>query len=415
MSTIHRDPRNPVSGELIIGVARMIGIDVVNEPNFLWIAEEAASAPIPPDWQEYENENGETMYYNKRTKKLQKIHPIIGKYMQYYHKAKAFTKVVTQPVEAVDPTSAKLATVVGDVMTRVNRGLPPVTPAILEQLCVLLKVQTNEECYLSRAVKQTVEAYVEKRFNLSHLLDDLRNPLAYLRHVRRSQTKVDVIKQPTEVEMCVECEEKSAVLKCEQCKDFFCQDCYNSTHATGKRRGHITSDVEQLVCASCDRMVATCQCVQCGLFYCDQCFVSTHAARPELHNHLKRVINGLVCLECEHFNATVLCEDCVDLFCTECFIKLHQRGRRRQHVHLTIDNTGQVFRGGFLVPPEEAQILIDKARSTAEAGPWLAFKDDDFHTYWYHLAKKTTTSVSPFEEATTIDGGAPRVAGAVGN
>lgn len=33
------------------------------------------------------------------------------------------------------------------------------------------------------------------------------------------------------------------------------------------------------------------------------------AARPDLRNHLKRVINGLVCLECEHYNASVLCED----------------------------------------------------------------------------------------------------------
>ncbi len=86
---------------------------------------------------------------------------------------------------------------------------------------------------------------------------------------------------------------------------------------------------------------------------------------------MKRIINGLVCLECEHYNASVLCEDCVDLFCTECFIKLHRKGKRRQHVHLTIDNTGQVFRGGFLVPPEEAQVLTDRARSTAESGPWV--------------------------------------------
>ena len=31
--------------------------------------------------------------------------------------------------------------------------------------------------------------------------------------------------------------------------DYFCQDCFNATHATGKRRGHITEDIEQLVCA----------------------------------------------------------------------------------------------------------------------------------------------------------------------
>eukprot|EP00971_Amphidinium_carterae_P223427 4433025-Amphidinium_carterae.1 len=39
---------------------------------------------------------------------------------------------------------------------------------------------------------------------------------------------------------------------------------------------------------------ATCQCVQCGLFYSDEGFLYVHAfdaARPDLRNHLKRVIN----------------------------------------------------------------------------------------------------------------------------
>ena len=36
-----------------------------------------------------------------------------------------------------------------------------------------------------------------------------------------------------------------------------------------------------------------------------------------------------------------------------------------------------MFRGGFLVPPEEAQVLTDRARSTAESGPYVGFKDDN--------------------------------------
>merc|ERR1712151_1317206 len=90
---------------------------------------------------------------------------------------------------------------------------------------------------------------------------------------------------PTSIVMCQECEKKAAVVKCEQCKDYFCQDCFNSTHATGKRRAHITSDVEQLVCAAYEDRVATCQCVQCGLFYSDEGFTYVHssdASRPDL-------------------------------------------------------------------------------------------------------------------------------------
>merc|ERR1711881_326126 len=261
-----------------------------------------------------------------------------------YHKQKSFTKMVSQA-----PSS---------------------------------EVDSAEEFFLVRCLKQSLEAYVEKRFHLGTLVQDMMEPLDFLRRIRKQQVKVDIIRKPDSIVMCQECEAKSAVVKCEQCKDFFCQDCFNATHATGKRRGHITADVEQLVCAAYDDRVATCQCIQCGLFYSDQGFADIHASRPELHNHLKRVINGLVCLECEHFNASVLCEDCVDLFCTECFIKLHRKGKRRQHVHLTIDNTGQIFRGGFLVPPLEAEVLKDRARSTVESGPWLQFRDDNQQMYW---------------------------------
>ncbi len=66
------------------------------------------------------------------------------------------------------------------------------------------------------------------------------------------------------------------------------------------------------------------------------------------------------------------------------------------HVPVLIDDRGEVWRGGVPVPPEDAQALIDKAKQTAEGGPWLAFKDDQLNTYWYHLRDKVTTVKSPY-------------------
>lgn len=390
-------PAAPVSAEMIVGIAALLGIDPINQPEYLWIAEQCARAPLPEGWKQFVNEDDITMYYHGATKKLQKTHPLIEQYCALFHKSRSYVKICEEEVtkSKLDTDSTKLSVAITEILNRVTQGLSPCTPEIFVKLAELLSIDTNDDFFLCRCLKQTLEAYVEKQFNLGSILTDLKDPLAFLRSIRMKQVKVDIIKKPEHVIVCTECEEKSAVVKCEQCKDYFCQDCFNATHATGKRRAHITCDVEQLVCASCDNQVATSQCIQCGLFYCDQCFAATHASRPELHNHLQRVINGLVCLECEHYNASVLCEDCCDLFCTECFIKLHRKGKRRQHIHLTIDNTGQVFRGGFLVPPEEAQILTDRARSTTESGPWLAFKDDNNETYWYHIKDKISTRTDP--------------------
>jgi hypothetical protein len=393
--------------DAMVGIAEMIGIDIVNEPQFLWIAEEASRAAQPQDWKELINEDGETLYYHTRSRQMQKEHPLILRYKEIYWKARGFEKKL-EAVDLGDPlesSNVKLSAITSEVLGRASMGQPPATPEIVEALAKVMQIDSTKEFFLFRALKQTLEAYVEKKLDLTTMTQDLKDPLGFLREIRRKQNQVDVIRKPTSIIMCQECEKKAAVVKCEQCKDFFCQDCYNSTHATGKRRAHITSDVEQLVCAAYEDRVATCQCVQCGLFYSDEGFMYVHAydaARPDLRNHLKRVINGLVCLECEHYNASVLCEDCVDLFCTECFIKLHRKGKRRQHVHLTIDNTGQIFRGGFLVPPEEAQVLTDRARSTIESGPWVPFRDDKLNVFWYHLIDKTTVSQSPIDPVTGV-------------
>jgi len=401
------DSRPEQTAEIVVGIGELIGIDMVNEPQFLWIAEEASKADMPRDWKEMLNEDGETIYYNTETKDRQAVHPLILRYKEMYYKARSYQKRMECGEISVnlERPEQKLMAIVAEVMGRSSKGLPPTTPDIVEGFAKILGVDSNSEFFLFRCIKQTLEAYVEKKLDLRSIVQDLKDPIEFLRGIRKKQNQVDIIRKPTSIIMCQECETRAAVVKCEQCKDFFCQDCFNATHATGKRRAHITSDVEQLVCAAYEDRVATCQCVQCGLFYSDEGFLYVHAfdaARPDLRNHLKRVINGLVCLECEHYNASVLCEDCVDLFCTECFIKLHRKGKRRQHVHLTIDNTGQIFRGGFLVPPEEAQVLTDRARSTVETGPWVPFRDDQMNVFWYNLVEKTQAAQSPIDPATGV-------------
>ena len=372
---------------------RLLGIDALTEPQLLWIAQLACAAAVPEEWKEFTNDEKKTMFYNTRTKVVQQTHPVIEKYGELVAKQRGFSSALqcSQASLIVDDNSERFSAVLKQINERNARKLSVSTPMIIEQLAALVHVDSKKEFYLLRCIKLTLEAYVQKKYDLSTLVSDLVSPMKFLRVVFSRQIKKDVTRPPRSVTICQECEKRSAVIKCGECEDFFCQECFNSLHATGNRRGHLTEDVEQLVCSVCDMKVGTCQCVQCGAFYCDSCFQSTHSARSELHNHIKRVISGLVCQECEHFNASVICEDCVDLFCTECFIKLHKKGRRRMHLHLTIDNTGQVFRGGYLVSPEEAQVIIEKSKETTDSGPWVSFKDDQATPYWYNFALSITS------------------------
>ncbi len=40
----------PVPVDKLVGVARLIGLDPVHEPQYLWIAEEAAQARVEGEW-----------------------------------------------------------------------------------------------------------------------------------------------------------------------------------------------------------------------------------------------------------------------------------------------------------------------------------------------------------------------------
>ncbi|CAJ1341823.1 unnamed protein product [Effrenium voratum] len=173
------------------------------------------------------NEDGEVLYYHTQERKLQKVHPLILRYQEVYFKARSYTKQLEsgQIGNLLEQTDAKMAAITASVMGRASKGLPPATPEVVESLARVLGVESKKEFFLFRVVKQTIEAYVEKKLDLSSVVqDDLKDPMEFLRQIRKKQNQVDVIRKPTTVVMCQECENRAAVLKCEQCKDYFCQE-----------------------------------------------------------------------------------------------------------------------------------------------------------------------------------------------
>ena len=290
------------------------------------------------------------------------------------------------PKVVVDGVDTRFGQVIQEINQRVSNQLPPSPPRILLELASLLGVSASTEHQIVRALQATVESYTEMHYDLSTLLEDLREPISCLREIYHNQVQGNISRKPTSILMCQECDKRSSVLKCEQCQDHFCQECFDSLHATGNRRSHVSEEVEQLVCIACDKEVASCQCIQCGSFFCEPCFASVHGSRVELHKHRKRTVSGLVCQECEHSHAAIVCEDCVDLFCSACYMKLHKNGKRKTHAHVTIDASGQMYKQGLLVPAQEAQTLIDRARASGDPGPWLQCRSDTWEPYWYNLA-----------------------------
>ena len=327
---------------------------------------------------------------------MQSIHPTVSEFSKLYQRQRGFhASMVSEIRDEQGQEILNDRELIMDLNIRVSRKLPSLTPEILLRIAKRFGVDVCSEPFLLRVICLTIDDLVKRNFDLGFLFSDMQGPIAAIRDIDTRKVKEDIVRKPESIIMCQECEKRSSVLKCEQCMDHFCQECFDMLHATGNRKLHLVHEVEQLVCVACDIKVAECQCIQCGSFFCNPCFGSIHGARPELHKHRRRVISGLVCQECEHAHAGVICEDCCDLFCSACFLKLHKTGKKESHAHLTADANGQVFRGGLLIAQSEADEIINRSRQTLFSNKWIPFKNDREEIFWYDFTTSTSSTETP--------------------
>lgn len=69
--------------------AEYLGMDVDHDQEFLWIAVEAMFAPLPRNWQEFENEQGQIYYYNHRFVRVSLSSCVLGALIILQHKNKS--------------------------------------------------------------------------------------------------------------------------------------------------------------------------------------------------------------------------------------------------------------------------------------------------------------------------------------
>ncbi|EKX52157.1 hypothetical protein GUITHDRAFT_54803, partial [Guillardia theta CCMP2712] len=69
--------------------AAYLGIDAQQEPEYLWIAEMALMAPLPPGWTENKDSTGNVFFHNRSMSLSSYEHPLDPAFKSYYKKLKA--------------------------------------------------------------------------------------------------------------------------------------------------------------------------------------------------------------------------------------------------------------------------------------------------------------------------------------
>jgi hypothetical protein len=381
-------------------MVRLMDMELEADEDYLWIAEAAMKCPLGEEWKEFEDADGNPAYYHPRLKILQTTNPILDKFAAMFKRQKAYTTAMQRGPAPKTNIATRLSVIVNETLNRCHRGLPPVTPELVEKTCILLGINTGQQHLIARTVKMELDQFVEQQYELATAVGQVVDAEDFINNIRGVMIDLEVIRKPDDVIMCSEVPGRPAEVKCEQCKDFFSQAGFNLTHATGKRRGHSTLPVEQRVCTRYPDRLATCEVN--GEFYCDEAYDDAVQEDPTLRKAPKKVLGGLKCSEIPTRVAEVLVEEEFELYCWEAFIKLHRKGKRRwtgcggRLVPCVFDQDMHLWRAGEMLPQEEAQELIDRCRLTAEGGPWCAFRDDNQNTYWYHWTDKVIVTESPF-------------------
>lgn len=87
--------------------AKYLGMDLIVDKEFLWIAHQSLLAPLPPDWEQFESPDGEFYYFHKPSNESSWIHPRDDHYREMFKKEKK-NKIVNTPDKKTDDTFTKL-------------------------------------------------------------------------------------------------------------------------------------------------------------------------------------------------------------------------------------------------------------------------------------------------------------------
>lgn len=273
---------------------KYLGYNPETDSDFLWLFEAFQNEPLPPDEFPYIRD-GQMFWVNGTTQKSSWEHPHYAKYKKMLLVARIqkplfhWKDVMTFRIEYL--LSKDYASYEEDEAEPVVETVPNVI-----EMSRIMGVDLQQHPYLVHVLKRALRHYgnaVKEKRKVQNVED-------FQQLIQRNQdivsqflaTKEEEIKRVAEIRTCVQCNVTEARLFCDECKDFFCQGCFERIHSRGRRRNHRRTWVEMGTCAECQEGFALFHCTQCTDLYCRDCFADWHV-RGGRRNHVPIILRSI--------------------------------------------------------------------------------------------------------------------------
>jgi len=274
---------------------RYLGLEPETDVDFSWICKLFKDEPKPAHFFEYISE-GMVYWFSAQTQETYWKHPLYDKYKRMLQVARIqkplphWKSIMSFRIEFL------LNQVFRNNLDEEQDRMPLVeTVDNVIEMARIFRVNIQNEPYLvhvlRRALRHYAHAVREKRKVKD--VEDFRNLIVRYHDLvaQFEQAKDLEMRKVQQMKVCVQCDERDAVLFCDNCRDFFCQACFDRLHARGRRKTHRRTWVEMGMCAECSEAIALFHCVQCADLYCRDCFQDWHM-RGGRRNHIPIVLRS---------------------------------------------------------------------------------------------------------------------------
>ena len=293
-----------------------LGLDLTLEPQLSWIAREMCCAPLPPDCS-LQISKTNLVYFKDTTNALFTIeHPLTQRFLKVLERHR---------IDAI-----------------AGRGKPHVcklewNEPDIEFFTEFSHLQVScSDCSLCQSrifCDQCVSSYCETCFELLHATG------AREQHTSRPTASGS---------MCSYCTCKQPQVFCSDCKEYFCFKCFEQLHRRGKRSEHQAMHIiatngnippsGREICDECRDESASVRCDMCQDAFCLVCFWKCHLNGNRRHHSATQLTVRPLCNQCDKTRATLFCEQCQELLCSACFGDAHLKGGRKLHLFTDASN-----------------------------------------------------------------------------
>jgi hypothetical protein len=273
---------------------RYLSFDPQMDENYVWICQAFKDEPKPPNYFQYVKD-GMVYWVDANTQEATWKHPHYDKYRRMLQVAR-----IQKPQPHWKSIMAfRIEFLLASCFTPEHEasGEMPLVETVenVVEMARIFGVDCKNEPYLVHVLKRALRHYAnavrEKRKvkdveDFRNLMQRYRDMVGTFELAREEESRrIEVMK------LCVQCNERDAVLFCDQCKDFFCQGCFDRMHARGRRQNHRRTWVEMGMCAECQESIALFHCVQCADLYCKDCYKDWHI-RGGRRNHIPIILRS---------------------------------------------------------------------------------------------------------------------------